>query len=74
MRKVLFLTLALSLMLVGSAFAADAAASLTPKIGVVDMQAVATQSEPAKAAKEKMEKQKELIFSLMPMEKKQINK
>ena len=51
MRKVLFLTLALSLMLVGSAFAADAAASLTPKIGVVDMQAVATQSEPAKAAK-----------------------
>ncbi|WP_296304708.1 OmpH family outer membrane protein [uncultured Desulfovibrio sp.] len=57
MRKVLLLTLALSLMLAGAAFAADAAAPLTPKIGVVDMQAVATQSEPAKAAKEKMEKQ-----------------
>lgn len=57
MRKVLLLTLALSLMLLGTAFAAESAAPTTPKIGVVDMQAVATQSEPAKAAKEKMEKQ-----------------
>ncbi len=56
MRKVLFLSLALSLLLLGTAFAADTAAPLTTKIGVVDMQAVATQSEPAKAAKAQMEK------------------
>lgn len=56
MRKVLFLSLAFSLLLLGTAFAADAPATLTTKIGVVDMQAVATQSEPAKAAKAQMEK------------------
>lgn len=38
------------------AFGADAAATPPPvKIGVVDMQAVATQSEPAKAAKDQLE-------------------
>ena len=37
------------------AFGADAAATPPVKIGVVDMQAVATQSEPAKAAKDQLE-------------------
>lgn len=60
MRKTLFLTLAICAMLTGAAFAAedkpaDSAAVPAARIGVVDMQAVATQSEPAKAAKKQME-------------------
>ena len=56
MRKVLLMTLALCVMMAGVAFA-DEAATTAPaaKIGVVDMQAVATQSDPAKAAKKQME-------------------
>ena len=50
------MTLALCVMMAGVAFA-DEAATTAPaaKIGVVDMQAVATQSDPAKAAKKQME-------------------
>ncbi len=54
MRKVLLMTLALCVMMAGAAFAAETAAPAA-KIGVVDMQAVATQSDPAKAAKKQME-------------------
>ncbi len=53
MRKFLVLTLAALFAMAGMAFAADTAAL---KIGVVDMQTVATQSEPAKAARDHMEK------------------
>ena len=52
MRKLMYLTLAVCLMMAGAANAAEPAAA---KIGVVDMQAVATQSEPAQAAKKQME-------------------
>lgn len=58
MRKLLFVTLAVCLMMAGAvaANAADPAAqAAATKIGVVDMQAVATQSEPAQDAKKKME-------------------
>ena len=50
------MTLVLCVMMAGVAFA-DEAATTAPaaKIGVVDMQAVATQSDPAKAAKKQME-------------------
>lgn len=44
---------------VSTAYAADAAstpAAAAPKIGVVDMQTVATNSDPAKSAKDQMEK------------------
>ena len=50
MRKLMYLTLAVCLMMAG-AVAANAAEPAAAKIGVVDMQAVATQSEPAQAAK-----------------------
>lgn len=55
--KLLLMTLALCVMMTGAAFAGEAAAPAAPaaKIGVVDMQAVATQSDPAKAAKKQME-------------------
>lgn len=52
------MTLALCVMMAGVAFANEAAttaAAPAAKIGVVDMQAVATQSDPAKAAKKQME-------------------
>lgn len=58
MRKVLLMTLALCVMMASVAFAEEAAAPAAApaaKIGVVDMQAVATQSDPAKAAKKQME-------------------
>lgn len=53
MRKLFVMTLVAMFVMAGSAFAADAAAPL--KIGVVDMQTVATTSEPALAAKKQME-------------------
>lgn len=59
MRKVFLMTLVALFVLAGQAFAADAAAPRSDaaalKIGVVDMQTVATQSEPAQAAKKQME-------------------
>ena len=55
MRKVLMMTLAVCMLLAGTAFAADSNAVPAAKIGVVDMQTVATQSEPAEAAKKLME-------------------
>ncbi len=57
MRK-FFVFLILAVFSVSTAYAADAAspAAATPKIGVVDMQTVATTSDPAKSAKEQMEK------------------
>lgn len=54
MRKLMYLTLAVCLMMAG-AVVANAAEPAAAKIGVVDMQAVATQSEPAQAAKKQME-------------------
>ena len=50
MRKLMYLTLAVCLMMAG-AVAANAAEPAAAKIGVVDMQAVATQSEPARPPK-----------------------
>ncbi len=59
MRK-FFVMLLLAVFSVSTAYAADAAstpaAATAPKIGVVDMQTVATTSDPAKSAKEEMEK------------------
>lgn len=55
MRNVVLMTLAACLLLAGAAFAADESAVPAAKIGVVDMQTVATQSEPAQAAKKQME-------------------
>ncbi len=59
MRK-FFVMLFLAVFSVSTAYAADAAstpaAATAPKIGVVDMQTVATTSDPAKSAKEEMEK------------------
>ena len=62
MRKLMYLTLAVCLMMAG-AVAANAAEPAAAKIGVVDMQAVATQSEPAQAAKKRaaLEKQGEAL-------------
>ena len=51
MRNVVLMTLAACLLLAGAAFAADENVVPAAKIGVVDMQTVATQSEPAQAAK-----------------------
>ncbi|MBQ9407496.1 MAG: OmpH family outer membrane protein [Desulfovibrio sp.] len=56
MRKVVMMAVMAGLLLVGGqACAADSNSVPTIKIGVVDMQTVATQSEPAQAAKAKME-------------------
>lgn len=55
MRGIIFGALAALLLMNGVSYAADAAAVPPAKIGVVDMQTVATESEPAKAAKEQME-------------------
>lgn len=55
MRNSVLTFLAACLLMAGPAYAADAAAVPPAKIGVVDMQTVATQSDPAKAAKEQME-------------------
>ena len=57
MRK-FFVFLILAVFSVSTAYAADAAstAAAAPKIGVVDMQTVATTSDPAKSAKDQMEK------------------
>ncbi|MBD5553582.1 MAG: OmpH family outer membrane protein [Desulfovibrio sp.] len=55
MTRYLLLALAALLLSNTAAFAADAAAVPPAKIGVVDMQTVATESDPAKAAKEQME-------------------
>ncbi len=55
MRKVLMMAVTVGLLLGGQVYAADSAATSAVKIGVVDMQTVATQSEPAKAAKAQME-------------------
>lgn len=57
MRK-FFVFLILAVFSVSTAYAADAAstAATAPKIGVVDMQTVATTSDPAKSAKDQMEK------------------
>lgn len=55
MRKVLMMTVAVCMLMAGAALAADSNAVPTAKIGVVDMQTVATQSEPAEAAKKQME-------------------
>ena len=54
MRKFLVLTLVALFAMASSVCAADNAAAL--KIGVVDMQTVATQSDPAKAGRDEMEK------------------
>ena len=55
MRKVLMMTVAVCMLMAGAALAADSNAVPAAKIGVVDMQTVATQSEPAEAAKKQME-------------------
>ncbi|MBO5491430.1 MAG: OmpH family outer membrane protein [Desulfovibrio sp.] len=56
MRKLLMTAVAVGLLLVGGQVrAADGNAVPAAKIGVVDMQTVATQSEPAQAAKAQME-------------------
>ena len=57
MRK-FFVMLLLAVFSVSTAYAADAASTpaAAPKIGVVDMQTVATTSDPAKSAKDEMEK------------------
>ena len=55
MRKVLMMILAACMLMAGTALAADSSAVPAAKIGVVDMQTVATQSEPAEAAKKLME-------------------
>ena len=55
MRKVLMMTLVVCMLMAGTALAADSNAVPAAKIGVVDMQTVATQSEPAEAAKKQME-------------------
>lgn len=55
MRKVFSLAVMACLFLKGTAHAADSSAVPAVKIGVVDMQTVATQSEPAQAAKKQME-------------------
>ena len=55
MRKVLMTAVAVGLLLAGQVYAADGGAVPAAKIGVVDMQTVATQSVPAQAAKTTME-------------------
>ncbi len=55
MRNLLWLPLALCLLLAAPVKAAESPAVPAARIGVVDMQTVATQSDPAKAAKEQME-------------------
>ena len=55
MRKVLMTAVAVGLLLAGQVYAADGNAVPAAKIGVVDMQTVATQSVPAQAAKTTME-------------------
>lgn len=55
MRKILALAMSAIFCLSGAAFAADAPQVPAARIGVVDMQTVATESEPAKAAKAQME-------------------
>ncbi len=55
MRTVVLMTLAACLLMAGAAFAADENAAPAVKIGVVDMQTVATPREPAQAAKKKAE-------------------
>ncbi|WP_297047131.1 OmpH family outer membrane protein [uncultured Desulfovibrio sp.] len=55
MRNSVLTILAACLLMSAPAIAADASAVPAAKIGVVDMQTVATQSDPAKAAKEQME-------------------
>lgn len=55
MRKVVMAAVMACLFFAGQALAADNAATPAVKIGVVDMQTVATQSEPALAAKKQME-------------------
>lgn len=64
MRRLIILTIAIFLLSGVISYAAEAEKAATPapstplpvKIGVVDMQIVATESEPAKAAREDMEK------------------
>ncbi len=56
MRRLLFLALAIFLLGNGVTYAADAAAVPNAKIGVVDMQTIAMESEPAVAFKAEMEK------------------
>ena len=55
MRNLVLAALAAVLLFGTNCFAADASQVPPAKIGVVDMQTVATQSEPAKAAKDQME-------------------
>lgn len=55
MRKLLMTAVVTCLLLAGQALAAEGNAASAAKIGVVDMQTVATQSEPAQAAKKQME-------------------
>ena len=55
MRKVLMTAVAVGLLLAGQVYAADGGAVPAAKIGVVDMQTVATQSVPAQAANTTME-------------------
>lgn len=55
MHKVMLSVLAASLLLGTPALAADAATPPPARIGVVDMQTVVTESEPAKAAKAQLE-------------------
>lgn len=55
MRGIFFAALAIFLLMTGTGYGADANAVPPAKIGVVDMQTVATESDPAKAAREQME-------------------
>lgn len=55
MRKVLSLAVAAMFCMAGNLFAAEASQVPAARIGVVDMQTVATESEPAKEAKAQME-------------------
>ena len=55
MHKVMLLALAASLILGAPALAADAPTPPPARIGVVDMQTVVTESDPAKAAKAQLE-------------------
>ncbi|BAV92550.1 OmpH family outer membrane protein [Candidatus Desulfovibrio trichonymphae] len=55
MRNVVLTALAACMLIAGAAFAVDEKTVPTAKIGVVDMQTVATESDPAQAAKKQME-------------------
>ena len=69
MRKLLMTAVATCLLLAGQALAAEGNAAPAAKIGVVDMQTVATQSEPAQVAKKQMESSAKSARTLKNREK-----